>query len=859
MPRRLAALAAFAALAACDEPSPGSPPPIIFIPGDMQPAPDDALPPDAGPPPDMLPDGPPPDVGPACRNPCDDGDPGTTADRCIDDVCVGDPLPALLVLAGDGPQSPPASGAPTASALRVSLGADGVEVEPMPWTLPRGRPSDALDGMWLTRTPSALARTVVMQLGDGGFEEVVRTPAVPDARVLPTRGAAFVLVGDGVGPVVHVGDNGAITPLGVGLADAGAFIGREGDALVARTTDMLPGEPWVVDPALSAALDECQVLLGLGLIPRDGELLVVDVAGQRSAAAPITGPLRAGVDWTVQAAGSKLMRVEPWPPVVEETPIEWRDARPIAGGVLALDDGGGVWWIALDSAAADPVELGALPAGADVIADYPGGVVARSPDGLWFITRDEIVALPATEGAFAGNLGDRRLIFVGADGLAAVDIITGEVERIAGAFGTPAGLDGARGLVVRGANAEPLLLARLGADGVEPRATVWTPEPRTTHDDVEWLRLGGETAAFIAEADGPLVALDVADPAAEPIPVARLRNGERWSIGGVSADGAWAVWRAGDAVLGSLRGARTDGSHFPDGVELLRSRAYPVLMAPAAARLAVAFDPQPTGGFPVIDLDRPDPAEATWVVSEGLGLFPLAWIDGASLVVGLCTARNDAGECNWGLGRVDLLGGAPVIAPLVGTDPDILRPAWGRTVLAAGGYLYFVRSAGIARYQIRRIDLGGRGNLRTVAEGGVPTGLLGPADGGVVFEAGGVPAHVDGAGDVADLRLPGPLVGFGPLAFDRPLTVLAESSAVARPDSPCLDCRAWRLPRGEEPIPLGEGPLRPLAWSPAGDVLVHGHIVDGRVAPTLSDDTPGPTLDWPAAPDADIRLLRWLD
>ena len=37
-----------------------------------------------------------------------------------------------------------------------------------------------------------------------------------------------------------------------------------------------------------------------------------------------------------------------------------------------------------------------------------------------------------------------------------------------------------------------------------------------------------------------------------------------------------------------LRGARTDGSDFPDGVELLRSRAYPVLMAPAGARLAVA-------------------------------------------------------------------------------------------------------------------------------------------------------------------------------------------------------------------------------------------------------------------------------
>lgn len=852
-----AALLALTPLVGCDDPAEVDPdPPIVIVPDDMALETDAEVPVDAAvdaAPPDAA-----PDMGPLCSNPCDDGDPGTTRDRCVDDVCVGDPLPSMLVLAGDLPRE----GEPAASAIAVTLGDDGPVAEPLPWRVPRGRVTGAWHDVWITRTLPEVGRTVVLRAGPDGFAEIARTPAVPDARVIPIAGERFVLAGDQPGAVPHVGDDGAVTPLGVGLADDRAFIGRDGDALIARSLRPALGEPWVVDPATSAGLDAGQVLLGMGLLPRDDGLLVVDVEGQRTATVPISGPLHGGDGWMVPHSGSALLRVEPWPPVVEEQPIEWIDARAVANGVLALDAEGAVWWIGLDPSAAAPVQRGVLPADAAIIGDFPGGVAAANAEGLWWIGWDaEPTPLPLPAGTLAGALGDTWLLFVAPERVAAVHIVTGEVRGVDGAFGTVVGDDGPEGWIIRGPDPAPMRLGRLDRDGLTPLSEVWSPEARILTDDVEWVRIGGDTAAFIAEADGPLMTLDLSDPAAEPIAAARLRVGERWSIGGVSADGRWVVWRAGDAVLGSLRGAPTDGSGFPDGVELLRSRAYVPLMAPVGARMAMALEPRPTGGFPILDPDREDPAEATWVVSEGLGLFPLAWIDGDSLIVGLCAAEGDALDtcAAWGIGRVDLIGDMPVVAPLAGPGQNLLRPVWGRTAQVAGDQLYVVRSAGLARFQVRRIPLDGRGNWTTVAEGPAPVRLVGAADGGMVFEMAGTLQHADALDGAVELALPGPVAGFGPLEFDRPLTLLAETTAVALPDGsgPCFECRAFRVPRDGDPIPLGDEALRPLAWSPAGDVLVHGRLLDGHLAPALTDDAAGPLLPLPAVPDDDVRILRW--
>jgi hypothetical protein len=422
-------------------------------------------------------------------------------------------------------------------------------------------------------------------------------------------------------------------------------------------------------------------------------------------------------------------------------------------------------------------------------------------------------------------------------------------------------------LLVRHAIPAPLTLVRSGPDGWVALSSVWVPERRDLSNEAAPIGVvaAGNHAVFFAAVDGPLMALDVSDPAAVPVPAARINNRPNGLDVRLSPDGRWVVWRAGDEVLGTLRGARTDGQHYPDGRELVQSRQYPVVMAPTAARLTVQVSPGPTTGVPVVNLDDPEPDEGLFLLVPEQGTYPLAWVDDNTLLHGSCFGE---GCPSWGLGTVRLRGESYDVLPLLGPDPAIRRPEWGSTAMATSAHVYFLRQTA-RQLLVQRIAIRGDGPWMTVVEGaaGESMQLWGPVEQGLLFRRGaGRVWYAPPTGVAVELALPSEagFAGFGPGGPGRPAVVMAAGAMGAGAGSAgCADCGAWRLDvDGGAPLRLGsafDGPLRPIAWSPDGLAVVHhGLDASGRLSPQITGAftdqlAPGPTDD-----AADVRFVGWL-
>jgi hypothetical protein len=377
---------------------------------------------------DALPgDGPPPDL-PACLDPCDDGEAATTGDRCVDDVCVGQALPAMLALVGD---VPPLGGEtrPAAEVVAVRVVDGQVVVEGTGARAPRAFYGLGDDGrLWATRPLDVVDTTAVLQWDAAAGRFVTwshRAPLVPGANVVALDGDAVVLVGrdgiggseiNGYGTVMHVAADGFATRLGVGAADADAFVGWDEGRLVARVLGAMPGEPWEpedidlegIDPGAAPV-----VVGGYGFVPASEGLAVIDVADRRVAALEIgeaprfAGYVGAGDRWAVVTAGDAVVDFGSWPPRIHRLASAWVDARVVAGAVVALDAAGAVWRSALGDEGPAPLDrLGVLAPGAALVAVTPDGsaVLARLGESWWLIRADGTppVALPPVAATFAG-------------------------------------------------------------------------------------------------------------------------------------------------------------------------------------------------------------------------------------------------------------------------------------------------------------------------------------------------------------------------------------------------------------------------------------------------------------------------
>lgn len=863
---------ALLAVAGCEDPSED---PIIILPGD-----DAAL--DAGGPDaardasaDAAPeDGPLPDM-PSCLDPCDDGDPWTTAERCVDGACVGEALPPMLALVAD---VPPLGGAslPAAAVVAVRVEGGAPVVEATGARAPRAFYGEDAGALWATRPIDAVDSTAILRWDPaaGAFApRTHRAPLVPGARVIALAGEALALVGSD-GTAVHVAADGSATALGVGVADDRAFFGWFGGRLVGRTLGAEAGEDWGPEDADLAGVDPAAPLAvvgGLGMVRGSEALAVVDVAGRRVAGlalaeAPRMGPPALGGRWAVAASGDAVLDLSVWPPRLHRLASAWVDARVVDGAVLAIDAEGGVWRSALGDDGPAPLDrLGAIAAGATIFAVAPDGrlALAGAGESRWAIPVDggAPVVLPALAATFAG-FSAGHVWFTAPGRVDALDRATLTAStREDAAIGAPLGVVG-EALLVRHAEPAPTTLVRSGPAGAVAVASVWIPPRADLADEVapRGVITSGRHAVFFAAADGPLMALDLHDPAAAPIPIARINNRPNALDAQMSPDGRWVVWRAGDALLGTLRGARVTGEDYPDGVELWQSRQYPALMAPNAARLTVQVAPGPTTGVPVVELDDPEPDEALFVLVPGQGTYPLAWLDDDALLYGACFGE---GCPAWGLGVVRLFSDQYDVRPLIDPDPAVRRPAWGATAMATPSDLYFVRDSG-RQLLVQRVPVGGNGPWMTVVNGAPDdvVRLWGPVEQGLLFELGeGRAWYAPPAGTAVELALPvaAGLRGLGPTGPGRPPVVMAAGDAGAG----CAGCGAWRLDvNGGEPLRLGsafDGPLRPIGWSPDGLAVVHhGLDAGGRLGVQLTgahrDEHATAAVDGAA----DVRFVGWL-
>ncbi|MEZ4431307.1 MAG: hypothetical protein R3F65_02760 [bacterium] len=866
------ALLGLALLAAgCQEPDEE---PIIILPDED--AAVDAAGPDAvfDAAPDATPsDGPLPDM-PSCLDPCDDFDPWTTADRCVDGACLGEPLPAMLALVAD---VPPIGGAtlPAAEVVAVRVEGGAPVVAPTGARAPRAFYGGE-GALWATRPLDAVDSTAVLRWDPAASEFAPRThraPLVPGARVVPLAGEALALVGSD-GGVVHVTADGIATALGVGAADETAFFGWLDGRLVGRTLGAEAGEPWAPEDADLAGVDAAAPLAvvgGFGFVRGSEALAVVDIAGRRVAglalaAPPRIGPPALGARWAVAPAGDAVVDLSVWPPRLHRLASAWVDARVVAGAVVAIDGEGAVWRSTLGDDGPAPLDRqGALAPGATIFAVAPDGALALAGVGesRWAIRAEggAPVVLPPLAATFAG-FGPGHVWFTAPGRVDALDRATlTAATRDDPAIGAPLGVVG-EALLVRHATPAPATLVRSGPDGATPVASVWIPERADLSGEAapRGVITSGRHAVFFEAGDGPLMALDLQDPAAVPIPIARINNRPNALDAQMSPDGRWVVWRAGDALLGTLRGARVTGEDYPDGVGLWQSRQYPALMAPNAARLTVQVAPGPTTGIPVVELDDPEPDEGLFVLVPGQGTYPLTWIDDDALLYGACFGE---GCPAWGLGVVRLFGEQFDVRPLIDPDPAVRRPEWGATAMATPADVYFVRDTA-RQLLVQRVPIGGNGPWMTVTNGAPDdvVRLWGPVEQGLLFELGAGRAwYAPPTGVAVELALPSPagLRGLGPTGPGRPPVVMAAGEAGAG----CADCGAWRLDvHGGDPLRLGsafDGPLRPFGWSPDGLAVVHhGLDASGRLRVQLTGAHRDEHATVAADGAADVRFVGWL-
>lgn len=836
---------------------------------------------DFGRPPDVaLPDADPPDGPvvdlPSCLDPCDDGDALTTGDRCVEGACVGEPLPPMLALVGD---APPVGGESVAAGevLALTVVGEALTLTPTGARAPRALYTTD-EGVWAARPLDAVDATTLARWDGERFATLThRAPLAPAARVVALPGGAAAIVGVG-GLGSHVTAAGEVTALGVGDADAAAFVGHTGARWEARTLGAEPGMPWALDfdgidaidpDGIDATdgtpvTDAIRVIAGHGFARLDDGVVALDVAGRRSAQIELDAlPTHASPDgrWLAVAPGDALVDLGAWPPVVHRAEVAWVDACLLDGAVVAVDAEGGLWLgaLAAEPPALDPI--GALEPGARLVA-LGAGALARVSDGWTHIgPAGTLTPLPPLAAELVGLAAGRawfaepgRVAALTLDGLAVAAL---DDPRL----GPPLGVDGGAALV-RDAEPAPVTLVRRGPDGDRPLADVWIPEPAAT-SGLDGAGLGvvaaGGVVAYLPSAEGHITAIDVAG-GGEPVEVARLNRRVNWLDAGITADGRWVVWRGGDALIGSLRGARTDGQDFPDGVPLWQSRAYPALVAPVGDRVTVAVETGPTIGIPVIALDSDEPEDsALFVRVDGQGTYPLGWLDGDTFASAHCFGDGCAA---WGLGTVDVTADSFQVRALVGGDPDVRRPVWGRTAMAAGGDLWFVRDDARST-TVLRVALDGTGGWVNVTSAGsaAPARLAGPVDQGLLFELGaGRVWYGARSGGAIEYSLPveGGVVRFGPTGAGRPAVVMAASA----PGLGCVDCGAWRLERGGEPLRLGsdfDGPLRPHAYSPDGLAVVHhGLAAGGRLGVEITSAHADQRAAGPRDDAADVRFVGWL-
>lgn len=869
------------ALGGCDETT--EVPPIVLPPTDdgvitLDVGGDLALPGDAAMPDAAPTDGPIVDL-PACLDPCDDGDALTTGDRCVDDVCVGEPLPPMLALVGDAAPLG-ADSAPAGEVLTLAVSGEALALTPTGARAPRALYTTD-DGVWAARPLDLVDATPLARWDGERFAPLThRAPLAPGARVVALPEGAAAIVGVG-GLTSHVTAAGEVTPLGAGDADDRAFVGHTGARWEARTLDAAPGMPWALDVDGIDALDPdgifatdgtreddaIRVIAGHGFVRLEDGVVALDVARRRSAALELDAlPTRASPDarWLAVAPGNALVDLANWPPVVHHAEAPWDDAVLLDGALVAVDADGGLWLGRLgpDSPAAlEPI--GAVDPGATLIAVGPDAVLTQGADGWTHIgAAGTLTPLPPLAARFVGAAAGRAwFVEPGRAAALALDALTVAAlddPRI----GPALGVDGAIALV-RASDPAPVTLVRRGPDGDTPLADVWIPEPvagaRGLEGDALGVLAAGDIVAYLPSADGHITAIDLAGDG-EPVEVARLIRRPNWLDARITADGRWVVWRAGDALVGTLRGARTDGSDFPDGVPLWQSRAYPALVAPSGDRVTVAVETGPTIGIPVIELDRDEPEdEALFVRVDGQGTYPLAWLDAATFASAHCFGDGCAA---WGLGTVTVDAAGFQLRALVGGDPNIRRPVWRQTAMTTPEDMWFVRDDARST-TVLRVALDGTGGWSNVTSTGpgAPVRLVGPVERGVLFEldAGRV-WYAARSGGASEYTLPvdGGLAAFGPTGSGRPALVMAASE----PGLGCVDCGAWRLERGGAPLRLGsdfDGPLRPHAFSPDGQAVIHhGLAPGGHLGVELTGAHADQRAPGPRDPAADVRFVGWL-